>query len=67
MDLSFSLQALCAAHLAANRGKLPAGIHGVPPEIDTRVAELKLKAMGIELERQTKEQRRYLQSWEMGT
>jgi adenosylhomocysteinase len=67
MDLSFSLQALCTAHLAANRGKLPAGIHGVPPEIDTRVAELKLKAMGIELERQTKEQRRYLQSWEMGT
>lgn len=67
MDLSFSLQALCAAHLAANRGKLPAGVHDVPPEIDRRVAELKLRTMGIELEKQTREQRRYLQSWEMGT
>lgn len=67
MDLSFSLQALSLAYLAAHAGELKPGVHGVPEEIDRRVAELKLKKMGIRLEKQTEEQRGYLRSWEVGT
>lgn len=67
MDLSFSLQALSLAHLARHAGELRPGVHEVPAEIDRRVAELKLRLMGIRLERQTEEQRRYLRSWEVGT
>ncbi|MEM2978424.1 MAG: adenosylhomocysteinase [Candidatus Hadarchaeales archaeon] len=67
MDLSFSLQALSLAYLAAHAGELKPGVHEVPEEIDRRVAELKLKKMGIRLEKQTEEQRRYLRSWEVGT
>ncbi|MEM0359024.1 MAG: adenosylhomocysteinase [Candidatus Hadarchaeales archaeon] len=67
MDLSFSLQALSLAYLAKHGKELRPGVHEVPREIDRRVAELKLRLMGIKLERQTEEQRRYLQSWEAGT
>jgi len=36
-------------------------------EIDREVASLKLEAMGIEIEKLTDEQRRYLSSWTLGT
>ena len=67
MDMSFSLQALSARYLIENRGKLPRDVLRVPEEIDREVASLKLKAMGIEVERLTDEQRRYLSSWTLGT
>ncbi len=67
MDLSFSLQALSLAYLAENAERLRPGVHEVPPEIDRRVAELKLRLWGIRLERQTEEQREYLSSWRRGT
>ena len=38
------------------------------PEGDRRVvARLKLKAMGVAIDKLTAEQKRYLASWEMGT
>ena len=67
MDMSFSLQALSARYLVDNRGRLPRDVLRVPEEIDREVAGLKLKAMGIEVERLTDEQRRYLSSWTLGT
>ena len=36
-------------------------------EIDREIALLKLKAMGIKIDILTKEQKKYLESWEMGT
>jgi len=39
----------------------------VPSEIDQKVAELKLEAMGIELENPTEEQIEYISSWKIGT
>jgi adenosylhomocysteinase len=39
----------------------------VPEAIDREIARLKLAAMGIEVDRLTPEQERYLASWEMGT
>jgi len=42
-------------------------VHRVPEAIDREIARLKLAAMGIEIDRLTPEQERYLASWEMGT
>lgn len=67
MDLSFSLQALCVEYLATHGDQLKPGVHEVPAEIDRRVAELKLRSMEIKLETLTPEQKKYLESWEMGT
>jgi len=67
MDLSFSLQALSVLHLAEHGSQLEPGVYEVPPKIDERVASLKLKAMGIELEKRTVAQERYLSSWKIGT
>jgi adenosylhomocysteinase len=67
MDLSFANQALSAAWLVAEQGKLEAGVYQVPREIDERVARLKLAAYGVEIEELTEEQKRYLASWESGT
>lgn len=67
MDMSFSLQALSLEYLAKHGGDLASGVHDVPPEIDRRVAELKLKSLGVGLERPTAEQIRYAKSWRLGT
>ncbi len=65
MDMSFSLQALSAKYLLET--KLEIGVHKSPDEIDKKVAELKLKAMGIEIDELTKKQREYIEGWEEGT
>jgi adenosylhomocysteinase len=67
MDMSFANQALSARYIAENRGKLENRVYPVPREIDERVARLKLKALGVEIDELTPEQIKYLQSWEFGT
>ena len=67
MDLSFANQALSAAWLVSQRGKLRPDVYKVPEEIDLRVARLKLAAYGIQIEELTPEQIHYLSSWEEGT
>ncbi len=69
MDMSFATQALATEMLAkrGERRRLPAGVHEVPAEIDTTVASLKLKSMGVAIDTLTAEQKKYLASWEMGT
>jgi len=42
-------------------------VHPVPEEIDSEVASLKLRAMGVNIDRLTKEQKKYLETWEAGT
>ena len=66
MDMSFANQALCAEHIAKT-AKMPPKVYPVPREIDEAVAELKLKAMGIKIDKLTPEQQKYLSTWEMGT
>ena len=39
----------------------------MPEEIDREIAQLKLATMGIEIDRLTEEQARYLASWNEGT
>ncbi|NIR48722.1 adenosylhomocysteinase [candidate division KSB1 bacterium] len=67
MDMSFSTQALATEYVIKNEGKLGAKVYKVPVEIESWVATLKLKAMGITIDDLTDEQKHYLDSWEMGT
>jgi len=66
MDMSFANQALCAEHIAKT-AKMAPKVYAVPREIDETVAELKLKAMGVTIDKLTPEQQKYLSTWEMGT
>lgn len=65
MDLSFSLQALSLLYVIQNRDKLEPKVYNVPPEIDEKVARLRLKALGIEIDSLTQEQEEYLASWQL--
>ncbi|NOX36313.1 MAG: adenosylhomocysteinase [Calditrichaeota bacterium] len=65
MDMSFATQALTTEYALKN--KLEPGVYDVPREIEDYIARLKLASMGIEIDELTEEQRKYLDSWEMGT
>jgi adenosylhomocysteinase len=67
MDMSFANQALCAGYLAKSKKPLEKRVYSVPEDIDREVAELKLNAMGMRIDRLTREQQKYLQSWDLGT
>jgi adenosylhomocysteinase len=67
MDMSFANQALCAEFMVANAASLKPIVYDVPPQIDADVARLKLRAMGVEIDTLTDEQKHYLTSWEEGT
>ena len=63
MDMSFANQALGIEFLVKNFGKLENKLYTLPHEVDVKIAELKLKAMGIEIDTLTPEQEEYLNSW----
>ena len=67
MDMSFANQALCADYIKKDGKKLEPRVYPVPERIDKEVARLKLSSMGVKIDRLTKEQKKYLTSWEMGT
>ncbi|WP_028894124.1 adenosylhomocysteinase [Syntrophorhabdus aromaticivorans] len=67
MDMSFANQALCCEYMWKNGKKLRKMVYSVPQEIDKKVALLKLQALGIKIDTLTREQKKYLGSWEMGT
>ena len=67
MDMSFANQALSAEFLVKNHGKLAAGVHILPKEVDQEIASLKLRAMGVSIDELTPEMHEYMGSWESGT
>lgn len=67
MDMSFANQALSAEYLVKNQGKLGAGVHVLPTEVDQEIASLKLRAMGVSIDILTPEMLEYMSSWETGT
>ena len=67
MDMSFANQALSAEYLTQHGRRLKRQVYPVPKEIDEAIARLKLKTMGVSIDRLTPEQKTYLASWEMGT
>jgi adenosylhomocysteinase len=67
MDMSFANQALSVRYLVERVRDLSRQVYPVPEEIDQTIASLKLASMGIQIDRLTREQRRYLHSWTLGT
>ncbi|MBP9041415.1 MAG: adenosylhomocysteinase [Anaerolineaceae bacterium] len=67
MDMSFANQALTLEYLSKNADKLEKRVYSVPEEIDKKIAELKLAAMGVSIDTLTPEQVKYLASWQEGT
>ena len=67
MDMSFANQSLCAEYVVKNAKKLEDRVYNVPESIDQSVAKMKLKAKGINIDKLTPEQKKYLNSWETGT
>jgi adenosylhomocysteinase len=67
MDMSFAAQALATEWSVKKKGSLDHKVHQVPLEVDEFVAKLKLETMGLKIDTLTSEQKKYLESWEMGT
>ena len=67
MDMSFANQSLSVEYLALQGASLARSVHGVPVEIDSTIARLKLSSMGVRIDSLSAEQDKYLHSWEMGT
>jgi len=67
MDMSFANQAMSTLYLSRKGRTLAKAVHSVPREIDEQIARLKLRSMGIRIDRLTPEQKKYLAAWEEGT
>jgi len=67
MDMSFANQALAAEYAVQNAGTLEKKVYVVPDEIDREIARLKLETMGVDIDKLTDEQAKYLASWDEGT
>jgi len=67
MATSFAGQSLACEYLVKNKGKLPAKVLTLPESLDNEIAALQLEAMGVKKDSLTKEQDKYLHSWEEGT
>lgn len=67
MDMSFANQALSAEYLVKSGRGLQKKVYVVPERIDSEISRLKLKSMGVKIDKLTPEQKKYLASWEMGT
>jgi adenosylhomocysteinase len=67
MDMSFADQALSVEYMVKNSKKLEPKVYPVPVEIDREVARLKLEALGVSIDKLTREQDEYLGSWTQGT
>jgi adenosylhomocysteinase len=63
MDMSFAIQALSAQYLVEHKGKIAKMIMDVPEDIDRDVALRKLASLGIEIDKLTPEQAKYLDGW----
>ncbi len=67
MDMSFANQALSAEYILKNSRSLKKDVYTIPESLDREVAMLKLRSLGISIDRLTPEQKRYLSQWEEGT
>ena len=67
MDMSFANQALSILYLSKEGKKLQNKVYPVPQKIDEEIARLKLKSLGVNIDRLTAEQKKYLASWQEGT
>jgi adenosylhomocysteinase len=67
MDMSFANQALSVLYLSREGESLQKKVYSVPKDIDDEIARMKLKALGVRIDKLTQEQKKYLTGWEEGT
>ena len=67
MDMSFANQALSSVYLLQKGASLENKVYPVPREIDEGIARLKLKTLGVRIDRLSADQKRYLSDWQEGT
>jgi adenosylhomocysteinase len=67
MDMSFANQALGAEYMLKNAGKFDPKVYVIPEAVDREIAALKLASLGVNMDKLTAEQKKYLGSWEEGT
>ncbi|MFA6016645.1 MAG: adenosylhomocysteinase [Patescibacteria group bacterium] len=67
MDMSFAGQAMGAEYIWKNKGKLKNKVYALPQKVDNEIARLKLNSEGVRIDKLTKEQKKYLNSWTEGT
>lgn len=60
MDLSFAVQFFSALHILNHHQEMENKVYLMPEEINTKIAQIKLKALGVELDELTEEQKVYL-------
>ena len=60
MDLSFAMQALAVSYLGEHEKELRPQLSLLPRELDEKVAEIKLKSMGYEIDTLSDKQKEYL-------
>jgi adenosylhomocysteinase len=63
MQMSFANQFMSALYMHENHSKLKKKVLDVPPEIEEEVALSTLDSLGISIDRPTKEQQKYAESW----
>ncbi|MEO0082807.1 MAG: adenosylhomocysteinase [candidate division WOR-3 bacterium] len=67
MDMSFANQALAVEYLVKKGKLLEKKVYKLPEELDLEIARLKLKSMGVTIDKLTPAQQRYISSWQFGT
>ncbi len=67
MDMSFANQALSVEYLVKKGRSLANKVYKLPEELDQEIARLKLKSMGITIDKLTPQQIKYISSWQFGT
>lgn len=67
MDMSFANQALSVLFLSKEGKALQKKVYPVPREIDEKIAQMKLKALRVKIDKLTPDQKKYLTGWEEGT
>lgn len=67
MDMSFANQALGVEYMLKHAAEMTPNVYTIPKDVDQEIARLKLEAMGVEIDKLTAEQDKYLNQWEEGT
>lgn len=67
MDMSFANQILAVEFILKNRNKLSNSVHTLPEILDRKIAILKLKSLGVNIDTLSKRQKEYMTSWKEGT
>jgi len=63
MDMSFAIQALSLRHMLLEGPKMSKKVYEIPNEIDEKVASLKLSTLGIDVDKLSEEQSKYIKSF----